>query len=132
MKRQISKTFYFSMAHRLTFHKGKCKNLHGHTYKLEIEISGNVDSNGMIMDFGDIDKIVSENIIEKLDHSTAIYDKDKLLLENFPKVLMHNIFPFETTAENLSKWIYEKLTDKIKINKVRLWESATSQATYSE
>ena len=120
------------MAHRLTFHNGKCRNLHGHTYKLEITISGDINKNGIIIDFGDLKEIVIKNIIDKLDHSTAIYEKDSLLLTNFPKVLKYNIFPYETTAENLSKWIFDKLTKLLKIKKVRLWETPTNQVTYTK
>lgn len=132
MKTHILKTFNFSMAHRLTFHNGKCRNLHGHTYKLEITISGDINKNGIIIDFGDLKEIVIKNIIDKLDHSTAIYEKDSLLLTNFPKVLKCNIFPYETTAENLSKWIFDKLTESLKIEKVRLWETPTNQVTYTK
>ncbi|MDA3871980.1 MAG: 6-carboxytetrahydropterin synthase QueD [Candidatus Marinimicrobia bacterium] len=132
MKTHISKIFNFSMAHRLTFHNGKCRNLHGHTYKLEITISGDINKNGIIIDFGDLKEIVIKNIIDKLDHSTAIYEKDSLLLTNFPKVLKYNIFPYETTAENLSKWIFDQLTKLLKIEKVRLWETPSNQVTYTK
>ncbi|MEA3500360.1 MAG: 6-carboxytetrahydropterin synthase QueD [Candidatus Marinimicrobia bacterium] len=132
MKTHISKIFNFSMAHRLTFHNGKCRNLHGHTYKLEITISGNIDKNGIIIDFGDIKKIVNKNVIDKLDHTTAIYKYDPLLLDNFPKVLRYNVFPYETTAENLAKWIYDKLNKLLKIEKVRLWETPTNQVIYTK
>ena len=132
MKIHISRTFHFDMAHRLTFHKGKCRNLHGHTYKLEIIMSGKVDKNGIIIDFGDLKNIVNKNIIDKLDHSTAIYKNDSLLLDNFPKVLKYNIFEQETTAENLSKWIFDKLTNLLEIEQVRLWETPKNQVTYTK
>ncbi len=132
MKTQVSKIFHFDMAHRLTFHKGKCVNLHGHTYKLEVIVSGNIDENGLIIDFGDLKNIVNKNIVDKLDHSTAIYEKDSLLMNAFPKTLKHNIFSNETTAENLSKWIFDKLVKLLTIEQVRLWETPTNQVTYTK
>jgi 6-pyruvoyltetrahydropterin/6-carboxytetrahydropterin synthase len=130
---ELSKSFHFDMAHRLSFHKGKCRNLHGHCYKLEVSLSGNMDNNGMLIDFHDFKRIVHEHVVDVLDHSTVIYEKDELLMNCFPRELQHLILPFEITVENLCKWIYEKLSDTgLTIKQVTLWETADSKAVYTK
>jgi 6-pyruvoyltetrahydropterin/6-carboxytetrahydropterin synthase len=64
----IVRQFTFDSAHKLDWHKGKCKNLHGHTYRLQIAIKGEMNKNGIVMDFKELDKIVKQSVIEKLDH----------------------------------------------------------------
>ncbi|MCK5520188.1 MAG: 6-carboxytetrahydropterin synthase [Candidatus Marinimicrobia bacterium] len=120
------------MAHRLTFHEGLCRNIHGHSYMLEIYIEGENDKNGMIMDYADLKELVKNSIIEQLDHCIAIYEKDELLIGKLPQSLKQFIFPFETTAENLVKWILNEL-NKIdnRIRKAELWETRNSKATYT-
>ena len=77
-KIRITKEFQFEMAHALWNYDGKCKNIHGHTYILYVTIIGvpekdkNSPKNGMVMDFGDLKKIVMENIVDKHDHYVAI------------------------------------------------------------
>lgn len=66
----ISKDFSFESAHYLPDYKGKCSCIHGHSYKLTISLSGDVDEKtGMIIDFGDISKIINEVVIDQLDHT---------------------------------------------------------------
>lgn len=127
----ISKTFTFDMAHRLTFHAGKCRNLHGHTYRLEVFLTGEPDENGFIADFADLKTTVKTQVINKLDHSVAIYDQDEILMPAIPESLKRVIFPFETTAENLVQWIFRTI-DKYdhRISQVILWETPTSKARY--
>ncbi|MFA6617840.1 MAG: 6-carboxytetrahydropterin synthase QueD [Candidatus Neomarinimicrobiota bacterium] len=130
---ELTKTFTFDMAHRLSFHKGKCKNLHGHTYKLEVSLSGVLDENGMLMDFGDLKKICMDKVVNVLDHSTMIYEKDELLMNSFPKELYHIVVPFEPTAENISKWIAKELEEGgLNIKQVAVWETASSKALYTK
>jgi 6-pyruvoyltetrahydropterin/6-carboxytetrahydropterin synthase len=91
----ITKIFRFEAAHRLDNHEGKCKQLHGHSYKFEVTIAGNINPiTGMVLDFGDLKDIVNNCIIEKLDHQYI------------------NTLPFCTwpaTAENLVIWIAKEL-----------------------
>jgi len=71
----VTKEFSFDCAHMLTGHEGPCKNLHGHTYKLQVEVTSysgvqeEGPSKGMIVDFKDLKQIVKELIVDKLDHS---------------------------------------------------------------
>lgn len=128
---KLTKIFTFDMAHRLSFHKGKCWNLHGHTYKLEVTVSGDLDENGLLIDFGDMKKICMEKVVNVLDHSTMIYEKDELLMNSFPKELYHVVVAFEPTAENISKWIADKLEEGgLRIKQVAVWETANSKALY--
>ena len=132
MQTQISKTFYFDMAHRLTFHDGACRNIHGHSYSLEIFLQGPVDSDGMIMDYSDLKKLVGEKILQRLDHSLAVFEQDPLLMGRFDPSLKQIVFPFETTAENLVHWILTELrkTDK-RVVKAVLWETRNNKAECS-
>jgi len=132
MKTEISKTFFFDMAHRLTFHEGACRNIHGHSYTLEIFLQGPVDSQGMILDYGDLKKLVAEKILNRLDHSLAVYEQDSLLMGRIDPSLKQIIFPFETTAEHLVQWILQELrkTEKRVVRAV-LWETRNNKAECS-
>ncbi|MEH7885774.1 6-carboxytetrahydropterin synthase QueD [Bacillus sp. JJ1609] len=118
----VSKEFTFDSAHHLHAYEGKCKNLHGHTYKVIFGLSGFVDERGLMIDFGDIKEIWKSEIEIYLDH--------KYLNETLP--------PMNTTAENMVVWIYEKMTEALeerqdqydgaRVEFVRLYETPTSYA----
>lgn len=120
----VSKEFTFDAAHHLHCYEGKCKNLHGHTYKVVFGISGYVDARGLMMDFGDIKSIWKNEIEIYLDH--------RYLNETLP--------PMNTTAENIVVWIYEKMQEALnkeenkdqflgaRVEFVRLFETPTSYA----
>lgn len=112
----VCKMFEFSAAHRLPQHDGLCKNLHGHTYKLEVEITGEIDAFiGMVADFGDMKEIVTNQIIAQFDHT----------------LLNHK---FENpTAEIMVERIAELLEISFEpcvLIRVRLWETPTSYAEW--
>ena len=120
---EICKEFVFDAAHKLPKHKGKCKNLHGHTYKVQVCVEGEVGDDGMVIDFGILDKIVQELVIDKFDHS---------YLNNMMET---------PTAENLATWIWFVVGGEIKKNfvfhssmcrvkSVTVWETPTSFARY--
>jgi len=115
----VSKEFTFDAAHHLHCYEGKCKNLHGHTYKVIFGISGFVDEIGIVIDFGDIKQIWKEHIEIHLDH--------RYLNETLP--------PMNTTAENMVVWIFEKMEEALqsqendcRVEFVRLFETPTSYA----
>ncbi len=118
----VSKEFTFDAAHHLHAYEGKCKNLHGHTYKVVFGISGFADQRGLVIDFGDIKEIWKNEIEIFLDH--------RYLNEVLP--------PMNTTAENMVVWIYEKMAaalkgrtaqyNGIRVEFVRLFETPTSYA----
>ncbi|MBU9720881.1 MULTISPECIES: 6-carboxytetrahydropterin synthase QueD [Bacillaceae] len=120
----VSKEFTFDAAHHLHSYEGKCKNLHGHTYKVVFGISGFVDEIGLMIDFGEIKDIWKNDIEVFLDH--------RYINEMLP--------PMNTTAENMVVWIYEKMEESLNNRKqlsieqgarvefVRLYETPTSFA----
>lgn len=110
----VTKEFTFSAAHRLPNYKGKCENLHGHTYKLQVTVKGKPDpKTGMLIDFHKLNDIVKQHILDKLDHS---YLNDTLS---------------NPTAENIVIYIYNKLKLEIKdLYEVIVWESPTAFASY--
>ena len=126
----ISKEFNWDMSHRLPFHDGHCKNIHGHTYKLRVEIEGIIDGNGMVMDYYVLEEIVSPTI-NKLDHSFIVDKNDNIMLDflkenNFKHYIIENT----TTAENIVihlSYIFIPLLKRYKnltSLKVRLYETA--------
>lgn len=71
----VAKTFKWEAAHRLPRHEGKCKHIHGHSYKMTVEFEGEPNANGMVIDFNDIKKIIQPHI-DNIDHSTMIAEGD--------------------------------------------------------
>lgn len=132
---KISKDFRWEMGHRLQCHKGKCYNLHGHSYKMQIEFAGKIDKNsGMVLDYFDVKDIVAP-IVEKLDHTVIVWEKDSELIDVLKKLnSAHVIVPFETTAENLVGYFLKKISNAeipsgISKIKVRVCET---ENTYAE
>jgi 6-pyruvoyltetrahydropterin/6-carboxytetrahydropterin synthase len=112
---QIRKHFRFEAAHALPFHPGKCARMHGHSYRLEVAVRGPVRSRGpargMIEDFENIERIVSERIVEALDHQTL-----NDLIEN-------------PTAERIVQWIWRRLERSLSgLDELVLWETPTACA----
>jgi len=88
----LRKEYGFEAAHFIHNHPGKCRNLHGHSYKLFVSLEGEVNpETGMIIDFDDLSKIVLEKVIQRLDHR-----------------FLNDLIPL-STAENISVWIWEQL-----------------------
>jgi 6-pyruvoyltetrahydropterin/6-carboxytetrahydropterin synthase len=130
MKIRIGKEFIWQMSHRLPFHKGGCRNIHGHSYMMRVEVEGETDSKGMIMDYYDIETILAP-LIEKMDHSFCVDSNDTVMLDFLKKQnFKYYLVPFTTTAENLTKHITEiirsefKKSDNLKTMKIRVNETA--------
>lgn len=124
------------MGHRLPFHKGKCCNLHGHTYKMKIILEGTEDDNGLVIDFYDLDKLLSP-LIEEMDHSFAAQKDDKELIEALQRLNSRIvIMDKHTTVENISNYIIGRvieggLPDNISSVSVSLYETTDSYAEAS-
>ena len=142
-KVRITKQFTFETGHALYGHDGKCKNIHGHSYKLSVTIFGKPfgDSKsskfGMIMDFSDLKKIVKEEIVNPLDHAT-IFNKNTphLQLANNLKSIDHKVVlvDYQPTSEMLvidfAKKIKKRLPGDIQLFSLKLQETATCFAEW--
>lgn len=115
---KIAKEFRWEMGHRLPEHSGLCRNIHGHSYRMVVEISGEVLSNGMIIDFYDLGIIVKP-LLEKLDHSFLVYSKDKPVLDFLKKYKMKMVVvDYLATVENICQDMTEKIVSEIKKQKI--------------
>ncbi len=130
------------MSHALLNYDGLCRNIHGHSYKLQITVVGEPTQatgspkDGMVIDFSILKKIIQEQIVSQLDHSLMINEKaptDKLsqLGQMYER---HQVVPFQPTTENLVVYIAEKvkplLPEPIELFSVRLYETANSFAEW--
>lgn len=102
------------MGHRLSFHNGKCRNLHGHTYKMILTLEGKLIDDRMLIDFYDLDKIMKP-FLEELDHSVICHSDDKELINLLTQLNTRiYLFPKETTVENMVIYFSELIMDKMK------------------
>jgi 6-pyruvoyltetrahydropterin/6-carboxytetrahydropterin synthase len=137
---RITKEFQFEMAHALLGYDGPCKNIHGHSYKLDVTVRGEVkegtsDSDeGMVIDFGIIKDIAKELIVDEFDHSLVLNKKmniDKSQYEFMNKLI---IVPFQPTCELLlihfADLIKSRLPSNIQLNSLMLRETPTSYAEW--
>ncbi|HEY0386446.1 MAG TPA: 6-carboxytetrahydropterin synthase QueD [Pyrinomonadaceae bacterium] len=112
----------FSSAHQLRGYRGKCENLHGHNYKIEIYARGSeLDNIGLLVDFGEL-KTAADEVVQYLDHRNINE------LEPFDEEL-------NPSAENLARYILERVSsrvgdERVQVYKVRCFETPTSVATY--
>ncbi len=141
---KITKCIEWDMGHRVPNHNSKCRNLHGHRYRLEVTLNGDLieipgnSSEGMVMDFGDIKKVIMENIHDVLDHAFMFYENDSILYEFFNQQHRGDFkaisVPFIPTAENISGWCYRALVshlpNRLQIDKLRLYETPNSWADF--
>jgi 6-pyruvoyltetrahydropterin/6-carboxytetrahydropterin synthase len=139
---RITREFGFEMAHALWNYDGACRNIHGHSYKLFVTLSGEpvTDSGnpkfGMVMDFGDLKKLVKESVVDHLDHSLVVYrEAGGENLDAVKKMYSRvHVFEFQPTCENLVFHIAEKIREmlpyRIILHSVRLYETATSYAEW--
>lgn len=130
------------MSHALLNYDGLCRNIHGHSYKLQITVadepmqSAGSPKDGMVIDFSILKKIIQEQIISQLYHSLMINEKapiDKLsaLGQIYER---HKVVPFQPTSENLVVYIANKvkplLPEHIELFSVRLYETSNSFAEW--
>ena len=142
-KIRITKQFSFETGHALYGYDGKCKNVHGHSYKLSVTVIGTPinDTNnvkyGMVIDFGDLKKIVKEQIVDVFDHAT-VFNKNTphIELANELEQRGHHVIlvDYQPTSENMvvdfSNKIKNLLPKNIKLHSLRLQETDTSFAEW--
>lgn len=144
MRTQITKVLYTETGHRLLNYSGKCAHLHGHSYKWEVTVSSDfLDHRGFVIDYKDL-KLVMQDIIDPLDHAFLFHKDDPLLRILRREVALPldaldasngdsgRIFllDFNPTTENMLNWIWslleERLPPSAQLEKMKLWETATS------
>lgn len=139
---KTAKQFTFDMAHMLDGHDGKCKNLHGHTYILQVEVSGSLHEQGakkgMVMDFADLKDIVKAHILDKMDHA-FIYDttseRETQVADLLNKLNSKTYgIATRTTAEEMTRHIFNvlQIEAKLPVSLIRLWETPSSYCEYSQ
>ena len=132
----VTKTVKFDAAHVLTNHQGLCKNLHGHTYRVDVSVSQAADDDrDMVIDFKDLKGIANEVVCDRFDHA-FIYDTESVGEREIAAVVEKNgmrtvAIPFRSTAENLAKLFFGDLKARIPgLVAVKVWETADSCAEY--
>jgi 6-pyruvoyltetrahydropterin/6-carboxytetrahydropterin synthase len=140
---RITKEFNIEMAHALYGYDGLCKNIHGHTYYLYVTIIGTPEANssspkyGMVMDFGDLKKIVRSAIVDQLDHALVVNgnsphrEMKDIDLPGFDKVVLVD---YQPTCENLlvdfANRLNKLLPKHVKLFSLKLSETVTSSAEW--
>ena len=130
----VTKTVRFDAAHVLTNHEGLCKNLHGHTYRVDVSVScGDGMPGDMVMDFKELKRIANETICDRFDHA-FMYNTASPGETEIAAVVERNgmrtvPIPFRSTAENLAKLFFAELEKKIAgLSSVMVWETQDSSA----
>ena len=140
---RLTKEFSFESAHALDGYDGLCREIHGHSYRLFVTVKGEPISEegnpklGMVMDFGDLKRIVNSEIVDRLDHSFVLRDSEQnaelreVLETKFKKVVLVD---YQPTCENMLADFAERLQRALPANvqlySLRLHETATSYAEW--
>jgi 6-pyruvoyltetrahydropterin/6-carboxytetrahydropterin synthase len=139
---RVTKEFSFEMAHVLWNYDGPCRNVHGHSYRLFVTLSGmpaedpDNPKNGMVMDFSDLKKIVRKEIVDIFDHSVVVSRKfDREKTEMFSKLFGNTVIvDYQPTCENLvadfAARISMLLPGGISLHSLKLYETTTSFAEW--
>jgi len=119
---EVSVEETFAAGHALRNYRGKCENVHGHNYRVQVTFNGpELDSIGLLVDFVEVKKLIGA-VVERLDHQ-----------------FLNNLAPFDVlnpSAENMAKYFYDEIrgglgeNGGVKLGQVRVWETDTSSATY--
>ncbi|MCD6355386.1 MAG: 6-carboxytetrahydropterin synthase QueD [Prolixibacteraceae bacterium] len=141
-KIRVTKRFHFEMAHTLYHYDGLCRNIHGHSYNLEVTLLGKAKKepghpkDGMVLDFGDLKQVVKSKIVSRFDHALMVNSnlpKSQIeLLEKTTDRLL--VVDFQPTSENIVAYIAQILQQHLPSNvtlfSIRLFETVTSFAEW--
>ena len=136
MKLRLTKQFSFEMAHALPSYQGKCHNIHGHSYHLDITVEASlpddcemIDEDGLVIDFHSIKTIVGNAVIEPYDHALLLPQNSPYTVVGPDKLILT---PFQPTTENLllhfKKLLEAAFPAQVKLRSIRLAETETSFA----
>jgi 6-pyruvoyltetrahydropterin/6-carboxytetrahydropterin synthase len=133
---KICKRYTFEAAHSLPLHKGKCANLHGHSYTLEVEVEGRIkmmrgeSDDGMVMDFDDLDQRV-EPIVKALDHNGSLNDNPYLAIpRTTAEMICENIARLLQPSIDIAGMDYPGQYER-RLSRVRLYETAKAYAEWT-
>ena len=139
---RLTKRFDFEMAHALSGYDGLCKNIHGHSYKLDVTLMGEPCQEvyspklGVVMDFGDMKRLVQNAITDQFNHALVLSyqtpsDLISMLQQNYDRIV---VVPYQPTTENLLtdfvQRIQSKLPSTVTLFSLRLYESENSYAEW--
>lgn len=139
---RLTKVFSYAMAHALDSYDGLCKNIHGHTYHLEVTVVGNPvrdtssPKKGMLIDFTDLKRLINSEIVDVWDHAlmlneTTNPDLIALLKKSYERII---IVPFQPTTENMLCFLSEKiksiLPKEVHLYALKLKETENSYAEW--
>ncbi|MDX9868019.1 MAG: 6-carboxytetrahydropterin synthase QueD [Kiritimatiellia bacterium] len=130
----VSKECRFDAAHVLTHHAGQCRNLHGHTYRVIVEVAESADSEDMVIDFKDLKQVMRAVILERFDHAFLFDEASASECEIAAVITRHGMrsvgLPFRSTAENLARHFFRELEARVKVVSVKVYETPESCAEY--
>jgi len=141
-KIRITKEFHFEMAHTLLGYDGPCRNIHGHSYELKVTLLGTPIADlknpklGMVMDFGDLKKIVKEQVVDIFDHALVLNkavppEMAENMQKNFEKVFLLDYQPTsELMVSDFAVRIAAKLPENIELFSLLLRETGTAYAEW--
>ncbi len=141
-KIRVTKEYNFEMAHALWNYDGLCRNIHGHSYRLFVTVIGdpiedvNNPKYGMVIDFGDLKKIIFKNVIERLDHTVLLCNNSSAeIFKNAGQMFDRlEIVEYQPTCENMVidfvNRIKAELPDSVTLHSLKLYETARSYAEW--
>ncbi|GHA57075.1 6-pyruvoyl trahydropterin synthase family protein [Pontibacter akesuensis] len=139
---RLTRLFTFEMAHALQGYDGPCSHIHGHSYRLEVTITGipiqekGHPKNGMVLDFGDLKKLVQETIVDEVDHALLLSQDSPAELISMLQQLQHKLVltPYQPTCENMlldfRTKLRNKLPENLSLHCLKLWETQSSFAEW--
>lgn len=134
----VTKSVKFDAAHILTNHQGLCKNLHGHTYRVDVSVTQpDDDPRDMVIDFKDLKSVATSVICDRFDHAfiySTASEGEREIASVVEKHGMRTVaLPFRSTAENLARYFFGELKPRIPgLTSVKVWETADSCAEFRE
>ena len=106
---KIAKEFRWEMGHRLPHHEGLCKNVHGHSYRMIVEVTGDLNGEGMVIDFFDLDSIV-QPILDKYDHAFLCWERDNAVKDFLEQENVKSVIAgYQSTVENICNDLLNKI-----------------------
>ncbi len=129
---RVAKSLTFAYGHRLRSHDGPCRHAHGHNAHVEVECAGDLDAQGMVVDFKAIQRVLGGWIRENWDHRMILQTGDPLLAALTE--LQEPVYELEgpPTAENLAAHLFHVARDAgLPVSAIRFWETPTSMACYT-